>query len=54
MAESQQDTGAPNCKTCSKPTKFLTVLPRFGKQPTYHIFECVGCKSTDWVAQDPG
>jgi hypothetical protein len=51
MADKTQNTEVPNCTKCSRPTKLLTVLPRFGEQPTYLIFECVGCKSTNWIAQ---
>jgi hypothetical protein len=47
------DDGSPACRRCSKQTWLLTILPRFGAQPTYHIFNCDGCGYIDWVPQQP-
>jgi hypothetical protein len=36
----------PNCE-CNQPTKMLTVLPKFGEHPTYHI----ACGYVNWFPQ---
>jgi hypothetical protein len=53
MPDSTQGYAARLCNQCGKPGNLPTILPRFGDQPTFHIFDCVGCGYIDWVAQRP-
>jgi len=51
MPESTLTIVARLCRRCSRPSNLPTVLPRFGDQPTYHIFGCDGCGYSDWIIQ---
>jgi len=41
----------PACAKCGGATEPLNFIPRFGDQPAYRIFECVGCKALTWIAE---
>jgi hypothetical protein len=40
-----------NCGKCAQPTELLTVLPKFGEHPTYHIAQCLTCGHINWFPQ---
>ena len=37
-----------SCEKCGSSTKLMTVLPRFGSQPQYRLFECDACGAVTW------
>ena len=39
-----------SCEKCGSSTKLMTVLPRFGSQPQYRLFECDTCGAVAWSA----
>jgi len=39
-----------SCEKCGSSTKLMTVLPRFGSQPQYRLFECDACGAVTWSA----
>ena len=49
--ESTPSDEAPNCDKCGQPTSLLALIPRFGDQPTYRIFQCDGCRILKWIAE---
>lgn len=42
------------CKRCGQAVELTTILPRFGEQPKYSIFQCAACGCMDWVAEQIG
>jgi hypothetical protein len=41
----------PKCVKCSEPTELLTILPKLGEHPSFHIRRCVKCGYVNWFAQ---
>ena len=45
----------PSCDKCrSGGMEPLTILPRLGDRPTFHIFRCIACGFIDWIAETDG
>jgi hypothetical protein len=47
----EQQAAVPNCAKCAQPTGLLTILPKHGEHPSYHIRRCLGCGYVNWFAQ---
>jgi PAS domain-containing protein len=49
----KQDARYPTClcRRRGRPVTLPTIVPRFGEQPLFHIFDCVGCGFIDWIRQ---
>jgi hypothetical protein len=41
----------PTCAKCGGSTALITLLPRFGEQPAYWLFECRKCRAMTWIEQ---
>ena len=43
----------PSCGRCSTGgMEQLTVLPRLGDRPRFHVFQCIACGFVDWMPAD--
>jgi DNA-directed RNA polymerase subunit M/transcription elongation factor TFIIS len=38
-----------HCKRCGGGMVLVTVISKFGDQPSYKLFRCVACEFLDWV-----
>jgi DNA-directed RNA polymerase subunit M/transcription elongation factor TFIIS len=38
-----------HCKRCGEGMTLVTVIRKFGDQPSYKLFRCVACEFVDWV-----
>jgi hypothetical protein len=52
MSEPRKHSLKPTpCSRCGGEMDLVTVIRKFGDQPSYKLFRCVACELVDWVPE---